>query len=511
MLVDARSLDAGVPIEVDLCIVGAGAAGITIAREFIDDGASVLLLEGGGLAARPESQALYQGEVSGSDYHGLDRCRLRFFGGTTNHWGGTCRPLDAIDFEPRDWVAGSGWPISREQLLPYYERAQRVCQLGPLAYELEDWSELSRGALALNAPRIASRLFQYSPPTRFGVQYRRALWRAPRLQVLLNANAVALHTAAERVEWLEFVSIERTRHRVHAERFVLALGGIENPRLLLASGSERGVGNEHDLVGRYFMDHPYVIPAAVVAPTGAFSSDLYQRMQVRGTALSAFLTATPELQRSEGLLNFGMSLIPRGRAAATQSLGQVALELSRGEWPDELAAKLADILANLDDVAADYYRELNDESAFHMMHWMETTPNPDNRVTLQESRDRLGVPRPHLEWRISAEDIATMRRAYELVAGELGAAGAGRMRIDFQADATDWGDSLGWGCHHIGTTRMHDDPAQGVVDRHCKVHGVDNLYVGGSSVFPTAGASNPTLTIVALALRLADHLKGSPT
>ena len=179
-------------VEVDVCIVGGGAAGITLAREFIGTSLSVCLLESGGLTLRPEDQALYAGQVVGEDYHALERCRLRFFGGTTNHWGGTCRPLDDIDFQRRSWVAHSGWPLSRQDLLPYYERAQQVCDLGPLAYEIADWPGLR--PLRVQGGSLLTRLFQKSPPTRFGTRYRRELMKAGNVTTFLRCNAVELET-----------------------------------------------------------------------------------------------------------------------------------------------------------------------------------------------------------------------------------------------------------------------------------------------------------------------------
>ena len=496
-------------VEVDVCIVGGGAAGITLAREFIGTSISVCLLESGGLTLRPEDQALYAGQVVGEDYHALERCRLRFFGGTTNHWGGTCRPLDDIDFQCRSWVAHSGWPLSRQDLLPYYERAQQVCDLGPLAYEIADWPGLR--PLRVQGGSLLTRLFQKSPPTRFGTRYRRELMKAGNVTTFLRCNAVELETdgAGSRVTRVRVATLGGRRFRVAARSYVLALGAIENARLLLASKRvhENGLGNTNDLVGRYFMEHPYVIAASAVISRGDWSPDLYTQQRVGKQRVAAFLTLSDEVQREKQLLNFGMTLYRKGKVDTSNLMGDVLDGLGQDGESDALSDRLSAMLSNLADAAGDYYRDLWDEDAFHVMHWMETTPNPDNRVVLDREKDALGMNRVKLAWKTSPDDIATMRRAMTAVGEALGRSGLGRLKIEFEEGATSWGSSQGWGCHHMGTTRMHDQATRGVVDRDCRVHGVSNLFIAGSSVFPTSGAANPTLTLIALSLRLADHLR----
>ena len=513
LVASPQALPKGETIEVDVCILGAGAAGITLAREFANTHFSVCLLESGGLTPRREDQALYRGEVVGADYHALERCRLRFFGGTTNHWGGTCRPLDPIDFEPRAWVPHSGWPLSRDALLPYYRRAQAVCELGPLAYEVAEWPTLR--PLPTPGDELVTRLFQKSPPTRFGSRYRRDLMKADNVTTFLRCNAVELATndAGNVVTRVRVATLDGTRFEVAAKTFVLALGAIENARLLLASNRARqpGLGNAHDLVGRYFMEHPYVIAGSAVLSRGDWSPDLYTQQKVGNNQLAGFLTLSEEAQRKNELLNFGMTLYPKGKADTSNLLSDVVDGVEQDGEPEAFSERLSAALSNLADAAGDYYRDLWDEDAFHIMHWMETTPNRDNRVTLDPQTDALGMNRVRLEWKLSQDDIATMRRAYNLVGEALGRAGVGRLKLEFEEGATSWGPSQGWGCHHIGTTRMHDDARQGVVNRNCRVHDVANLFIAGSSVFPTSGAANPTLTLVALTLRLADHLKARRT
>ena len=198
--------------------------------------------------------------------------------------------------------------------------------------------------------------------------------------------------------------------------------------------------------------------------------------------LAGYLTVSDAVQREEQLLGFCSFLA------------------EEAPLPDFEGA-LADVVRQMDAPQEDPARR-----AIFFMNELEQAPNPASRVRLIEQRDALGMPRVQLEWRLSGLDKRSIRRAHELLARELGRAGLGRLQLMLSEDEHRWPPELGGGRHHMGTTRMHRDPARGVVDPDCRVHGVGNLYVAGSSVFPTVGAANPTLTIVALALRLADHL-----
>ena len=248
MLVDARTLPHNHTIQADICIVGAGAAGITLACDLIGSAKTVAVLEGGDLAISSESQSLYQGEVVGHAFTPLDRDRLRFLGGTTNHWSGSCRPFQSSDFE--------AWPFGAEVMDAYYRRAQTVCQLGPYSYDPQDWK--SAEAVPIDFPagaRLRSGVFQYSPPTRFGSVYRDQLTSAHNVTVYLNANVIDIetHEGSNEVTGLKVACFSGTRMRARARQYVLGAGGIETPRLLLNANQVRsaGLGNENDLVGRH--------------------------------------------------------------------------------------------------------------------------------------------------------------------------------------------------------------------------------------------------------------------
>lgn len=483
MIVDARSVPDASVIECDVCIVGAGAAGITIARELLGRPVQVVLLESGWLKPDAKTQSLYVGEVAERHYFDLDAARSRYFGGTTNLWTGECRPLDAQDFELRDWVPDSGWPFGLDELLPFYRRAQSVCQLGPYGYTADDWREYGVRPMAIEGGRIQSYAFQYSPPTRFGEVYRNEVRQAPNVVTYLGANVVDLETPAppQQVRAVKVACLTGTSFRVAARAFVLATGGIENARLLLLSDSVQsgGLGNGHDLVGRYFMEHVYLDAAAEIRALRGAISDFYTVGHwVDGRRGRGILGLTPGVRCRERLTNY---------------CGVI------GEPSASLLSRLRDAIAQA--------RAKPAPRTYFVKNVMEQAPNPDSRVTLGQDRDRLGCRRVVLRWRLSSVDKSTAHRAHAILGEDLLRSGLGHMTSSMGREADPWPASVRGARHHMGTTRMHADPRRGVVDADCRVHGITNLYVAGSSVFPTSGAANPTLTIVALALRLALHLQ----
>jgi choline dehydrogenase-like flavoprotein len=518
MIEDFRGRDDGVVIESDLCVIGAGAAGIALAREFSGTRRTLCLIESGGLEPEAATQALYEGRNVGAPYPPLEATRLRYFGGTTNHWDGHCRPLDAIDFETRPWVPYSGWPITRQDLDPFYARAHAVLELGPYQYAPEAWRTTLPGLIAFQPERLVNRLWQYSPPTRLGIRYRDALARAANVRVLLNTNAVEIvvNAAATTVEAVRLKTLDGKAGTVRPKAVVLACGGIENARLLLASNRvmRTGLGNGHDRVGRFFLEHPHAQIAFAVptAPLDRFRV-YFGGIEATAPAGTAVIQAKPglseSLQRRERLLN-GCIDVGYGydRSPGYLSLRHVAKAFGRGAVPDDLGGAVLRMVGDLDGLAVGLYRRFTDENVFWFGANAEQAPNPESRVTLDDTVDTLGLPRARLDWRLSAIDKRTTRVACRVVGEELARLGIARMRIDdwLLVEDARWTE-LGIRYHHMGTTRMSDDPTQGVVDRHGRVHGLANLYVAGSSVFPTAGYANPTLTIVALALRLADYLK----
>jgi choline dehydrogenase-like flavoprotein len=519
MLVDARSLPAGTTIETDICIIGAGAAGITIAREFASANLSLSLIESGGLEYNADTQLLYEAENVGQHFPNVTTSRLRFFGGTTNHWGGYCLPFDEIDFESRDEFPFHGWPFTRAHLDPWYARAQDVCQLGTYDYNPKRWDTASvKVPPPFEGPVFQRKILQENP-LRFGPIYEAELRRAPRTTVYLNANAFDLDGGDEgtEVRQLSVKTLTGSLFTVRARVYVLATGGLENARLLLASGTADGVGlgNAHDLVGRFFMTH-IVYTAGTIVPTDSRANfdfetnDTYVAGKYR---IDRLLGLSADSMRSRRLPNaiMGWTYKLSAVAGALDALKRLGAG-ERGPGGSTIE-DLSLVLRNWEGVA-DYaarkvlFHQSVPVDAINVWGSSEQQPNPDSRVLLGARRDRLGMRELEIDWQltdIDRENAATINR---LFGAELGRVGFGRLRSSFGDDGA-WPKDFYGNEHHMGTTRMHVDPKSGVVDENCRVHGMANLYVAGSSVFPTGGANNPTLTIVALALRLADHLKGT--
>ena len=522
MIVDSRQGAPDPNKTYDICIIGAGAAGITLALELAASNLTVCVLESGGFEFDEDVHDLAIGENVGRDYDGLDAGRLRYLGGTTNHWGGWCRPFSAFEMEKRSWVPESGWPISLSDLEPYYRAANTYCQIEGDGYDVSQTVAAAKNPrlseLSLQGTGFYSSLYRFSPPTRFGEAYRERLKQAKTIEVFLFANVLELTLShdANSIVGVKAGTLSGARFNVTARRYVLATGGLENARLLLLSRNvaANGIGNQHDLVGRFFMEHPTLV--GMVAPTGKQSMDLYDiRIAYNELGFVASLEVEPEMQRERQLLAARAEFsgfFDGEDAEGTKSFKALTSQIRNGQWPDNLGKHLGNIVTDIDDVAKAIYGYLTGDAEnpnfYSVGVGIEQRPNPDSRVMLSESKDAFGLNRIKLDWRLTAEDYRTAEETSQLIAKTFGAKNIGRVRMDLDNKGADgWPEEIQWGSHHMGTTRMSDSPKSGVVDRDCRVHGIANLYVAGSSVFPTSGAGVPTLTIVALAVRLAKHLR----
>jgi choline dehydrogenase-like flavoprotein len=510
MHLDARNIPDKTLIEGDLCIIGTGPAGLSIAMEWDNMPQKVILLEGGGFDYDDKVQDLYDGHTTGQTYFPLKSTTLHYFGGASNHWGGFCSPLDDIDFERRPWVPYSGWPIKKSDLDPFYARAHPVVDLGPCEYDIKKWQQKDPGLLSLlpENPTVYNKVWQFSPPTRFGPKYAPAVKGSRNIHLYTYANVTEI-TANEHVNTIESVTVTNfagRKHTVKAKRFVLACGAIQNARVLLANNKQapQGLGNDNDLVGRFFMDH-LELSSAWLHLAASDPLKLYM-MEVGRTKMRCELAISPEMQAKHAILNGTSSLKPAKQANLEKP------NIKAWDNPDPRKNARNDFVRN-----NELYRSLSlvvkaafGVSRYSMATRIEQAPNPDSRVTLDKTSDALGMPRAHLNWELTPLERRSIRTIYELIARQLGSADMGRIQMmDYLQDPDDasWPDFAGGGWHQIGTTRMSDDPHTGVVDADCKVHGINNLYIAGSSCFVTSGGANPTLTIVALSLRLSDHLK----
>jgi choline dehydrogenase-like flavoprotein len=505
-------------LRTEVCIVGAGAAGITLARALSRHRVDVTLLESGTLQPIERSQGLYEGATTGRYCYPLDACRLRQFGGTTNAWGGWCRPLDAIDFERRDWVPHSGWPFEKQQLDRYYAQAHEVCGLGASDYETAAKPVGAAGLLGPDNAAFQDMLFRINP-IRFGQIYKPLFDRSERVRLLLNASAVeiVMDSANAHATQVRCATLGGNEFAIHSKWVVLAGGGIENARLLLASRGSRstGVGNQHDLVGRFFSDHAHV-PIGLVGTRGVKRDAFYAPHRRADCVVRGGLGLTEQYARSARRLGFAVSLhnaddphdvLSPQTSPSYNSMRYLLKSLSSGRRPARPFHHLRTVADGFGEAASLAYRRVVPASKRRLMVGAraEQVPNPMNRITLEDRRDALGMPTVRLTWNLAPEDLENIRVCRARLLDELVSAGAQVSTGTTQDER--WPELIRAAAHHSGTTRMHRDPARGVVDEHCRVHGVRNVFVAGSSVFPTAGSAPPTLTIVALALKLSDHLR----
>jgi len=525
VLSDFGTASENAAFNADICIVGAGAAGITIAKELVPTGKQILLLEGGDIKYSEESQSLYH-MTRDRFYWDPYRSRVRFFGGSTNHWDGSCRTYDPIDFETRAWVPDSGWPFSFRDLEPFYDRAFEYIEVGPRVREERTlFGGLRPYERKVAAAGLDLRLGYISPPTRFGKKYFDELSAARNLTILTRANLVSINEAADRngVTSLTIAGYNGRKATVSARLYVIALGGLENARALLLSDAVTpgGVGNENDLVGRYFMDHP-VIEAAVFYP----SADFVRAWDKGGASsetnnYSFTFQASEETLRRNRLTNARMPLAWANQlytSAGIESAHQIEKAVSTRTELHEVLTHLRNVIGDADLIIeqwrrkhgyAPWFDRADEYGGFAMQMMMEQRPDRENRVVLASERDALGLRKARIRWRLPQSEKDDLKRLVGVFAKGMGAQGVGFVRSFLAEDDLDrrFEELMNFGHHHMGTTRASADPKKGVVDGDQRVHGRANLYIAGSSVFPTGGHVPPTTTIVATSIRLADHLK----
>jgi choline dehydrogenase-like flavoprotein len=530
MFIDSRSVEEGAVIETTVCIIGAGVAGITMALELEKQGISACLLESGGYKADDETRDLYRGENVGVPYEFADGCRSRFLGGSSNCWGGWCRPLDPWDFEKRDWVADSGWPFGLEELRPYYARTHQLLQLGENNFDPAYWEAAIHRSDVRRHPfptgKVRDTISQFSPPVRFGKVYRKQLLAAKHVNVLLFANAMNIDTTsdAKTVTQIDVATLTGRRFAVRAKQFVLATGGIENARLLLSSNKVQkvGLGNGNDLVGRYFMDHPRIMSAKVNFRNEWARNKLYdikyhyqnKAVSAHGTFISSQFALTQSVLEKEKLLNarsWFYSVFRGENSEGAEALIRAKQAVLKKDQPGySMGADLMTMAMHPVDTACFGLARLLQPrpliTEVKIQTIVEAEPNRDSRVTLSTQKDSLGLNRVIVNWQVTELVKRTFDRTVALLADELKRGGVADVELDEELEGKPWPAQLEGTWHHMGTTRMHDSDKQGVVDRNLKMHGISNLYVAGSSVFPTVGANFPTITIAAMTLRLAGHL-----
>lgn len=458
-------------IDCDIAIIGAGPAGIILAELFKNTRYQVCVLESGGFDADALTQQLAEGSMEApapaveKDYISLHS--VRHFGGTGSIWGGYCRQMDEVDFEQRDLPFAHRWPISKADLLDYYP-----------------WHALEGKYDTHNLDNTALQAKYYERVVYpFDALFRNYFAQDKNIHIITHATVTDLiQHNSNSLAHINVVNGQQHSFQVKAKVYVLACGGIGNVKLLLnANGVEKnGVGNTHDQVGRHFMEHPHFQffgPPALLWLADKNASWLHHDERYKPT-----LNFSDKKIREEKLLNF------------SAQLSQAFEDGYKGSGSNMYRPNFKNLSTK------------NSQGAFYAMAFRaEQKPNPDSRVTLGSERDALGLRRVHLNWQLGDTDKTSLFRSIQLLAEELGKASMGRVRLMLD-DNAPWQTMVGGG-HLMGTTRMSEKPEDGVVDKNCQMHGKDNLFIAGSSVFATSGVANPTLTLMALSRRLAAHLK----
>ena len=523
MLFDCVNLAGKKRIEADVCIVGSGPSGITLANELKSKYANIVILEGGGESYDEKSQNLYEAEGIHAVFPDPMVSRLRFLGGSSNHWLNSTMPFAPIDFERRDWMPDSEWPISFADVNKYYGRAGEYCGVDADGYSADAWMSRERLASPLQGSKqvIVNVAKSARPPTRFFQKYGPSLLKSSAVSIYKNSNVVDLRfdKQTKKVNEVFFTSNGKTLHSVSAGIFVLCMGGIENARMLLSFNEkyDNALGNLSDNVGRHFMEHPTVKPATVFASSAGFGKDLAVASGNKNIGLTHEYSedVLRKYRINNGKINF-FNASNYYLSDGISSLHILMEKLIKGELPDEAFLHLSNLIVDFDMVAEAISRKSFDRRIFpyaddlggagvHIM--MEQTPSRNNRIRLGSSKDRFGIKKLVVDWRLSQSDIDMMWSGLMVLGQEIGALSLGRLRLLKEQSQRLFTDQMGFGMHHMGTTRMAVDETAGVVDRDQRVFGTDNLYVAGSSVFVTGSHVAPTLTIVALSLRLAEHLQ----
>jgi choline dehydrogenase-like flavoprotein len=500
---DLRQLAAGETLEPDICVVGAGAAGLAIASRFLGQDRRVLLVESGGLRHEPALDDLNAAECVGSVNRGIREGRPRGVGGATQLWPGQCMRLDPEDLEPRPWLGSPGWPLAHGELMPRYEAAEALLGVPARALAGDVWTLL--GLEPPPFPSLETRFSAFAARPSLVRSLLPAIRRSPTVELLLRATAAPAREPGDRVERLELRSDGGAHASVRAHHYVLAAGAIENARLLLL------LGGGGDAAGRYLQDHVFGRIATIESPgsrrPGRWFA-LHHRGRVRYYPKLALPAAERQAARIGNVLVNVVYDLPYGVEAAL-AIRRALRGRARPQARD-VAAALRGAPAVAGVVRTRYVARrsgLGDPASPGLVAIVEQPARADSRVLLSSERDMLGMPRARVQWRLGDDE----RRAFELVGArlreELASAGLGWAEPEpWPADPAAWRSVVHDTFHHSGTTRMSTSIADGAVDPDCRVHDLENVWVAGASVFPSAGAANPTLTIIALALRLADRL-----
>jgi choline dehydrogenase-like flavoprotein len=546
---DTHDLLHGDVIDVDICIVGAGPAGITLARDLIQSGFKVALLESGGSEQNFDTQQLSAGELSGELYEPQELTHIRQVGGTANHmilkmadkqFGYRYSVFEAIDFEKREGIPNSGWPITKAELDPYYEKAQSICEIGHYDYDPEYWLKDGDALLPLAQEKAQNSVFMFGPTRKFSQDFPKEISESENVVLYEFATVVELICHDEDIQSVDTALVRTFDQKeifFKARYFIIAANAIQTPRLLLNSKRDHptGLGNQFDNVGRYYFDHSLVASGSFVPHDARYINlmGFYDMQGVKGASVLGKIVLSPEVMRQEKLRNAAFMLFPNplnNDDVAAMSSIQALMAHIRTNWkayPAGMGGHLKNILKGWKGLFRAVYENVryqvpffiglarggwskikNSEKKYDRLNLLaivEQIPFRDNRVTLTDEIDALGCPRAKIHYEFSKDDIASVKRVQEILGEALTETGLGTYDPPKESAEVIRQQT---GIHHMmGTTRMSEDPKEGVVDRDCRIHGFRNIFIAGSATFATGSYANPTLTNIALSLRISEKVQ----
>lgn len=503
------------------CIVGGGIAGLLLASRIARRGGEVHLLEAGGIELENRSQELYGAISSGNRHAGIREGRFRTFGGSSTRWGGQLLPYTEDVLHPPAALGMPEWPLRVEEIAPYYGEVLSVLGAASTPFSSDLLKEF-RAPQPFDSADVRLRFSKWAPFSRrnlaktLGAQ----CLSDGRITIYLHANALSirLHPGGNAVAAIEAKNYGGEEFVFRASAYLLCTGTIETSRLLLASTKEcpLGVGNGFDQVGRYFHDHVGVRAAEFLPQDRKSILRWLAPWMTKGTLHTAKLEATRKLREERGLLSVMAHFpIEEPDDSGAAHLRRLLQAMQRGKLDGNMWAEVAGLPSASLDLARIVYgvkvrhrRWVSPRASIALHLDVEQKPDAESRVMLSDQKDAVGMRKAIVQWRISAEEHETVQKYAGVVDRVLRESGLAspcwnKNVLDsytgFVAEAKDT-------YHMMGGTRMGTDPKRSVVGPDLKVHGVDNLHVVSCSVFPTGGSSNPTFTMMALALRKAEEM-----
>ena len=510
MFKDLKDFPSNSILEYDICIVGTGPAGISVAKQLLGTELKIAILESGGFEPEPEYQELNEGINSGPSHLSLESPRLRCFGGAGKLWAGHCAPFERDEFEKKSYVPLSGWPISLDDLNVYYKQAAKMLGISYEKFYNKDllgktFKEKSFNEINRNDSFLSANVLQVSNVDHrdLAEKYKNDFESSANIDVIFHSTVTKLNFSKniKNIESVSIADLDNNLGIVKAKIFVLACGALENPRILLTSKkfNKKGINNNSNLVGSCFMSHPGITEVAEIYKN---TSETCIKNET-DNSFKVFFEITKRERIKQKILRHSLSVSQFNNLTdkSTYTSGRIISEFERLLNDFNLFSAIKKIIC---EIKGENYSSNN----WNLDVGLEQPPRLTNNLKLHDTRDALGVPKINMFWDdLSKIEKDTVIKSVKTMARELGLLGTGKIKFKnelLSGQSYKHNDSIN---HHIGTTRMSDSSKTGVVDKNCKVFGISNLYIAGSSVFTTSSIVNPTYTIIALSLRLGEHLK----